>query len=225
MQQSLAQGERLRLYVGDGGRKHVRIKHWVDDTCFCVSCADLPALVSGDMVEAERLGSGPRALYYLQALGHPDADMTRVLLRRNPMADFNKRRHGWRVPYTGAAAIRARGATHFLSAQFKNLSMRAACVLSEAQLPSGEAVELRLKLPEFPEHIVSGVVLRASRQALRQDVYGREIYGLVILFNYLEGRALRHLTLFMWQRVRATYPAEIQLIFNSTHRSRTPFLP
>ncbi len=220
MDTALNKGERLRLTVGDGSKKHVRIKSWVDNTCVCVSYSNDPAFEPGAVLAMEGLAEAPKRIYYMQYYGRPLRDGNSLLLRRNPAATFNHRRNNWRVPYTGATAIRQKGARHFLSAQFTDLSMDAARLLSEVRLLPGIDVDIRLELPEFPEHIVTGITVRASDAPLRTDVYGKQMYGLVVRFESLSDLALRHLTFFMWQRVRKTYAREMRLIFDSTHRHK-----
>lgn len=221
MEIPLSKGERLQLHVGNGQKNHVRIKGWVDNTCVCVSFGAKAPLACGTAVEMERLNGTPRAFYYLEVSGHPEQDSGSLMLRRIPSAAINQRRNAWRVPYTASTAIRPLGACHFLSAQFSNLSMDAACVLSEIKLATGVSVELRLSLPEYPTHIVPGVITRASEQPLHRDAYGKEVYGLIVRFNLSDSRARRHLTMFMWQRIRDIYPKQMRRMYETAHSPRS----
>lgn len=215
MSASLSKGDRVRLILKSAERKHARVKEWVDHGCINVTYADEGQLTPGDCVELERLACEPKSLYYMQVFSHEKEGQAGLTLRRNPAAAFNLQRRGLRIHYAATTSIRAKGALHFLSAQFINLSLTAAGVLSETPFAVDSKVEFRLVLPERPVHLVAGIVTRVSPGPLVQDVFGRDLFGLVIEFAQMNSDAIHDLTFFMWQQVRKAYSEQLRQIFET----------
>ncbi len=225
MDTSLGKGDRVRIVLDGGAKKHLRVLEWAAFGCLSCTCPKDLHFEAGAPIEMEQLAEEPKRIFYMQVYAAPHAGEASLLLRRNPSASFNIHRRGWRVNYTAPTAVRGKGATHFLSAQFCNMSLEAAGFLSETRFPVDAPIELRLALPENPPQIVTARVRRVSETPLDKDSFGRDMYGVVACFESLPFEALRHLTHFMWQRIRKQYPHHIRELYNATQRRRTAEAP
>ncbi len=158
----------------------------------------------------------------MQAVESVGKEKTELYLSRNVNTQFDHRRISWRVPYTAKTVIRSKDGQHFVDAEFTNISMEAAHLLSADKFAVGTDVELRLVLPEYPEHTVTAHVMRLSEQALDKDPEGQERYGMLVSFEKLPKAAVRHLTYFMWQQIRKTSLHHLQQVFAGGARRKQP---
>ncbi len=214
----LEKNDTVRLAIGATRRENARVKRWVDNGCVCLSFSGNIALRPGTKVQLEIPNTNPRAFYYMQAVECLEKEKTELYLSRNTNSQFDQRRRSWRVPYAAQTVIQKKGGQHLADAEFTNISMEAAYLLTTESVSVGEEVSLRLVLPEYPEHTVTARVMRLSDTALDRDVNGKERYGMLVCFEKLQRLAKRHLTYFMWQQIRKTHLRHLQLVFAGTAR-------
>lgn len=216
MLKPLDHGKRVVVKTNTATRK-ARLMAWEDHGCMRVSCPDAPP-EQGTPVEVVCMIGTPRILYFMQVEGHSRDRRPSLLLCRNPAHPHNLRRRNWRVPFTAVTGLRRPGATHFLGARCVNISMRAACVVSEAGFAVGDSLEMRLTLPGCPDHHVPANVVRALSEAAGNPVASDAAYRIVVRFAALDSTPLRDLTYFLWRRIRETYPTTLRQIFETTQR-------
>jgi len=214
----LKKNDPVRLGIGATRRENARVKEWIDNGCICLSFSGRIALRPGTKVQLEIVNSDPRAFYYLQAVEFRDAEKTELYLSRNTNSQFDQRRRGWRVPYSAKTALRNKNSQHYIDAEFSNVSMDAAYLLVGEKFAVGDEVELRLVLPEYPEHTLTACVMRTSATPLDKDALGKARYGVLVRFTKMPKVVTRYLTYFMWQQIRKTHLRQLQLVFANTSR-------
>ena len=214
----LKKNDSVRLAIGATRRENARVKGWIDSGCVCLSFGSRIALRPGTKVQLEIPDCTPRAFYYLQAVEVLDGENNELYLSRNTNSQFDQRRRSWRVPYSAKTAIRTKTSQHYVDAEFSNLSMDAAYLLTGEKYAVGEEIDLRLVLPEYPEHTLSAEVMRTSETALDKDAAGNPRYGVLVRFTKIPKIVGRYLTYFMWQQIRKTHLRQLQLVFASTGR-------
>lgn len=216
----LKSGDRLVLTLPGNVVMHVRAKETYSDGSLLVTYGGQTALERGVEVWVRSHEGTPRKNYYMQVKAEPGPGRPYLLLHRNPGASLNMRRRGWRVPFTAPTAIRCEGDQHFRGANFYDLSLVSARVAAECQFPPDTNVVLRMILPEFPEHQVSGKVIRTSKTPVATDFYGQDLYGLVIIFESMSSLAAKHLTFFLWKHIREVYAQQMRLLYDMGHRKQ-----
>lgn len=212
---------RLLLYTPGNTRVHARLKEIKQDGSLVVTYGSPQSLAQGDIVEMRSADGSPAKIYYMQVQVASAASRPYLLLQHNPGASLKKRRRGWRIPFNAQTGIRATADHHFRSASFIDLSLVAARVICEHQFPPDTRIVLRVALPEFPEHLIEGKVLRTSTTPLRKDSFGQDCYGLVITFESMSATARKHLTFFLWRQVRRIFPREMRKLYDITHRKQS----
>lgn len=208
----------VRLTIGATRRENARIKDWLDNGCICLSFGSRIALRPGTKVQLEVPNEEPRAFYYLQAVEVLEAEKNELYLSRNTNSQFDQRRRSWRVPYAAKTVIRKKDEQQYVDAEFSNLSMEAAYLMTREKFAVGEEIDLRLVLPEYPEHTLSARVMRTSDTALDKDGAGNPRFGVLVRFTKMPKVVLRYLTYFMWQQIRKTHLRQLQLVFAGTGR-------
>jgi hypothetical protein len=208
----------VRLSIGETRRENARVKQWLDNGCLSLTFNGAIALRPGTKVQLEVPNTDPRAFYYMQAVECLDKEKTDLHLSRNTNSQFDQRRRGWRVPYSAKTVMRDVAGQQFVNAEFTNVSMEAAYLLVEMQYDVGTAVEMRLVLPEYPEHTISARVMRSSETALDRGASGKQRFGVLVRFDKLPKIVARHLTYFMWQQIRKTHLRQLQVVFSGTSR-------
>lgn len=214
----LKQNDSVRLGIGATRRENARVKEWIDNGCLCLSFGGKIALRPGTQVQLEVPNSNPRAFYYLQAVECREAENNELYLSRNTNSQFDQRRRAWRVPYSAKTAIRSKKSQQAVDAEFSNVSMDAAYLLASGKFNVGEEIDLRLVLPEYPEHTLSARVMRTSDTALDKDSLGQSRYGVLVRFTKMPKVVARYLTYFMWQQIRKTHLRQLQMVFAGTTR-------
>ncbi len=205
-------------------RENARVRGWIDKGCICLAFSGTIALRPGTQVQLETPDSYPRAFFYTQAVEIPDKQRTELYLSRNVTSQFDRRRRYWRVPFSGKTAIRQKNGEQFSVAIFTNISMEAGFLLSTKKLDVGTDVEIKLQLPEYPEHLVAARIMRSSEIALDADGAGRQRFGMLAKFTEMSEAATRHLTYFMWQQIRKTNMQRLKTVYAdvSVKRSLKP---
>jgi hypothetical protein len=221
----LKKNDPVRLAIGTTRRENARVKEWIDSGCLCLSFGGRIALRPGTKVQLEVPDSNPRAFYYLQAVEFMDGEKNELYLSRNTNSQFDQRRRSWRVPYVTKTLIKSKNKVQQVEAEFSNLSMEAAYLLTGDKFIVGEEIELRLVLPEYPEYTLSAKIMRTSETALDKDASGRARYGLLVRFVKMPKIVSRYLTYFMWQQIRKTHLRQLQLVFAGTGRKPQPRKP
>ena len=214
----LKKDEPVRLTIGATRRENARIKDWLDDGCICLSFGSKIALRPGTKVQLEVPNTEPRAFYYLQAVEVLQAEKNELYLSRNTNSQFDQRRRSWRVPYAAKTVIRNKNTQQYVDAEFSNLSMEAAYLMTRETFGVGDEIDLRLVLPDYPEHTLSARVMRTSDTALDKDAAGSPRYGVLVRFTKMPKIVARYLTYFMWQQIRKTHLRQLQLVFAGTGR-------
>ncbi|HDP34820.1 MAG TPA: PilZ domain-containing protein [Candidatus Hydrogenedentes bacterium] len=219
----LNKNDAVRLIINKNRRENARVKEWIDSGCVCFAFSGAIALRPGTKVQVEIPNSDPQAFYYMQAVEALDAERTELHLSRNLNSQFDHRRRSWRVPYLAKTVIRRKDSPQFINAEFSNVSMEAAYLMAEEKFPVNAEVELRLVLPEYPEHTVLARVMRSSETALDKNAAGKDRYGVLVRFSKLPKIVMRHLTYFMWQQIRKTHLRQLQVVFaGSAKKTRKP---
>lgn len=208
----------VRLTIGTTRRENARIKEWIDNGCVCLSFGGRIALRPGTKVQMEIPNVVPRAFYYLQAVESLDIAKTELYLSRNTNSQFDQRRRSWRVPYSAKTVLRSKTSQRYVDAEFSNVSMDAAYLLAGDTFAVGDEIDVRLVLPEYPEHTITACVMRTSPNALDKDALGNARYGVLVRFVKMPKVVARYLTYFMWQQIRKTHLRQLQLVFASTGR-------
>ncbi|MCK5862647.1 MAG: PilZ domain-containing protein [Candidatus Hydrogenedentes bacterium] len=216
----LKQNDPVQLTIGTIRRENARVKEWIDNGCICLSFGGRIALRPGTKVLLEIPNSTPRAFYYLQAMESLEHVKTELRLSRNTNSQFDQRRRSWRVPYSSKTGIRSKGSQQYIDAEFNNISMNAAYLLASNTFEVGTLVELRLILPEYPEHTLTARVMRTSDTALDKDASGNARYGVLLQFENMPKIVVRYLTYFMWQQIRKTHLQQLKMVFASTGRKK-----
>jgi len=214
----LKKNDTVRLSIGATRRENARVKEWIDSGCVCLSFGGKIALRPGTKVQLEIPDKTPRAFYYLQAVEYMDSEKNELYLSRNTNSQFDQRRRSWRVPYVAKTMMRSKSGTHQVEAEFSNLSMEAAYLLTGEKFAVGEEVELRLVLPEYPEHDLTVKIMRTSETALDKDASGNARYGILVRFVNMPKTVARYLTYFMWQQIRKTHLRQLQMVFAGSGR-------
>ncbi len=214
----LQPGDRLILTLFGNCTAHSHVKTVTSEGCLQVTYAGQKRPGRGDEVKVQSDAGDSRKIYYMQVKDEGASSHPYMVLQRNPGWSLNKRRRGWRIPYTATTAIRNQSDHHFRSATFCDLSMTSARIASEFPFPPESFIVLRLMLPNFPEHDISGRVIRTSTTPICKDFFGQDQYGLVIVFESMSRLAVRHLTYFLWNHIRSTYPRQMQLLYDIGHK-------
>lgn len=213
----LRAGDRLVLTAPGNIAAHSRVKHISNDGYLQVTYAGQRRLNQGDTVKVRSAGGEVSKIYYMQVMDGGAPGNPYMLLQRNPGRSLNKRRRGWRVPYSSPTGIRGQSERHFRSAAFCDLSLVSARVASECPFPPETVVVVRLALPEFPEHDISGRVIRTSSTPVSTNPFGQELFGLVLVFEGMSRQAARHLTYFLWSHIRKNYTQQMRFLYDIGH--------
>lgn len=215
----LKSGERLTLTFSGKTTIHSRVKEAARDGTLLVNYSGQEQ-ERGAEVWVQSKDTLPKKDYFMQIRAEAGPGYPYLLLHRNPGAGFNMRRRGWRVPFTAPAAIRNENDLHFRGATFYDLSLVSARMASECRFEPETRVLLRMQLPEFPEQLMEGRVLRTSRTPVSTDFFGQELYGLVVLFQNMSPLATRNLTFFLWKHIRKVYAQQMRLLYDMGHRKQ-----
>jgi len=216
----LKSGERLTLTFGGKTRLHSRLKEACRDGALLVSYGGQDPLERGAEVWVQSQDVVPRKNYFMQIKAEPGPGHPYLMLHRNPGAQYNMRRRGWRVPFTAPTAIRSEKDRHFRGATFYDIRLVSARLAAECQLPPETRVVLRMQLPGFPEHQVGGRVIRTSKTPVSTDFYGQDLYGMVVLFQGMSTLATKHLTFFLWKHIREVYAQQMRMLYDMGHRKQ-----
>ncbi len=216
----LKAGDRLLLAMSEDFTAHSRVKKVFADGVLLVSFSGHPRPDAGEEVEVRTVEGPVRKIYYLQVKDSGGSRHPYLLLQRNPGNKVNRRRRGFRIPYTSKTVIRGWAERHFRSAVFYDLSLTSARLASECAYPPETRVVLVLALEGFPEHEVQGRVLRVSKNPVCTDFFGQDLYGLVVIFEAMTRDTAKHLTLFLWNHLRRNYQGQMRLLFDIGHRKQ-----
>ncbi|NLN94290.1 MAG: PilZ domain-containing protein [Candidatus Hydrogenedens sp.] len=222
MRSYLGTGERVFLTIGKYPRRNARIKEVGQDGTVLLSFSNPTALQAGTPVIMELAKEGFSLLYYMRLLSFLPANQPSIQLHRQPVNNQNMKRQAWRVPFSLQTGIRTQKTPHFLGAQFCDLSVLGARLVSEVSFPMDATVEIRLPIPDEQEHIVEATVQRASTKPMGRNPFGQELYEVVLLFKKLPKSAYSDLVRYLWKSVRKHYGEQLRAAYMvNSRKART----
>lgn len=219
MRSHLGTGERVFLTIGKYPKRNARIKEVGQDGTVLLSFSNPTALQAGTLVTMELAKDGFSLVYYMRLLSFLPPNQPTICLHRQPVNNQNLKRQAWRVPFSLQTGIRTQKTPHFLGAQFCDLSVLGARLISEVTFPIDSVVDIRLPIPDGKEHVVEATVQRSSAKPVGRNPFGQEIYELVLLFKKLPKKTYSDLVRFMWKSVRKHYGEQLRAAYMVNARS------
>jgi len=219
MRPYLGTGERVFITIGKYQRRNARIKEVQRDGSVLLSFSTPTALQAGTAVVMELVTDSHVLSYYMRLISFQPPNQPVIRLHRFPVSNQNRKRTSWRVPFSLQTGIRTQKTPHFLGAQFCDLSVSGARLISEVHFPTGAKVEIRLPIPEAKEAIVGATIRRSSSTPVGQNPFGQELYEMGLVFEKLPSKTYSDLVHYMWKSVRKHYGEQLRQTYMANSRS------